>query len=83
MHAGFERLSRLAKLESLSLSFNNFDNSILSSFKELSSLKYLYLNNNQLEGSIDTKEFDSLSNLEKLSLARNKIQDFVASTGIN
>uniref|UniRef100_A0A3N7GB72 Leucine-rich repeat-containing N-terminal plant-type domain-containing protein n=2 Tax=Populus trichocarpa TaxID=3694 RepID=A0A3N7GB72_POPTR len=78
---GFERLSRLAKLEVLLLSDNYFNNSILSSMKELSSLKYLYLDFNQLQGSIDTKEFDSLSNLEELSLAKNEIQDFVTLTG--
>uniref|UniRef100_A0A2K1WZN0 Leucine-rich repeat-containing N-terminal plant-type domain-containing protein n=1 Tax=Populus trichocarpa TaxID=3694 RepID=A0A2K1WZN0_POPTR len=80
---GFERLSRLAKLEVLLLSVNYFNNSILSSMKELSSLKYLYLDFNQLQGSIDTKEFDSLSNLEELSLSYNKIQKFITLTGIN
>jgi len=55
MHAGFERLSRLAKLETLDLGFNNFNNSILSSLKGLSSLKYLNLDYNKLPGSIDIK----------------------------
>ncbi|KAJ6958350.1 receptor-like protein 15 [Populus alba x Populus x berolinensis] len=81
MHAGFERLSRLAKLESLNLDYNFFNNSILSSFKGLSSLKHLYLQYNRLQGSIDMKEFDSLSNLEVLSLAGNWIQDCVTLTG--
>ncbi|XP_073262276.1 receptor-like protein 56 [Populus alba] len=52
---GFERLSRLAKLEVLSLEHNNFNNSILSSLKGLSSLKHLYLDENQLQGSINMK----------------------------
>ncbi|XP_073262277.1 receptor-like protein 9a [Populus alba] len=52
---GFERLSRLAKLEVLYLGINNFNNSILSSLKELSSLKDLFLNDNQLQGSINMK----------------------------
>ncbi|KAJ6863439.1 hypothetical protein NC652_040094 [Populus alba x Populus x berolinensis] len=80
---GFEGLSRLNKLERLDLGSNNFNNSILSSLKGLSFLKYLNLDSNQLQGSINMKEFDLLSNLEVLWLSRNKIQDFVALTGIN
>ncbi|KAJ6372620.1 hypothetical protein OIU76_027016 [Salix suchowensis] len=34
-----------------------------------------------LKGSIDTKDFDSLSKLEELDLSRNEIQNFVTSTG--
>ncbi|KAJ6355170.1 hypothetical protein OIU77_005710, partial [Salix suchowensis] len=78
---GFERLSRLNKLESLDLGFNNLNNSILSSLKGLSSLKHLYLYDNQLKGSIDPKDFDSLSELEELYLGGNEIQNFVTSTG--
>ncbi|KAI9378600.1 hypothetical protein POPTR_018G118035v4 [Populus trichocarpa] len=78
---GFERLSRLTKLESLDLGLNNFNNSILSSFKGLSSLKHIYLESNQLKGSIDIKEFDSLSKLQELDLSRNEIQNLVTSTG--
>ncbi|KAJ6759081.1 PROTEIN KINASE putative-RELATED [Salix koriyanagi] len=77
---GFERLSRLDKLESLNLGLNNFNNSILSSLEGLSSLKHLSLDGNQLKGSIDTKDFDSLSKLEELDLSRNEIQNFVTST---
>ncbi|KAL9339618.1 hypothetical protein Peur_068633 [Populus x canadensis] len=78
---GFERLSRLAKLKFLYLGDNHFNNSILSSLKGLSSLKFLDLYYNKLQGSIDIKEFDSLSNLEELWLDENKIQDFVTLTG--
>lgn len=78
---GSEGPSRLNKLEVLDLSSNYLNNSILSSLKGLSSLKYLNLGDNQLQGSINMKEFDSLSNLEELSLARNEIQDFVTLTG--
>ncbi|KAB5514582.1 hypothetical protein DKX38_028488 [Salix brachista] len=78
---GFERLSRLNKLESLGLRLNNLDNSILSSLKGLSSLKHLHLDDNRLNGSIDTKDFDSLSELEELDLRANEIQNFVTSTG--
>ncbi|KAB5514597.1 hypothetical protein DKX38_028503 [Salix brachista] len=77
---GFERLSRLNKLESLYLGFNNFNNSILSSLKGLS-LKHLNLDYNRLKGSIDTKDFDSLSELEELDLRENEIENFVTSTG--
>uniref|UniRef100_A0A6N2N312 Leucine-rich repeat-containing N-terminal plant-type domain-containing protein n=1 Tax=Salix viminalis TaxID=40686 RepID=A0A6N2N312_SALVM len=77
---GFERLSRLNKLEYLDLGDNNFNNSVLSSLKGLSSLKHLSLRYNQLKGSIDTKDFDSLSKLEELELRFNKIQNFVTST---
>ncbi|KAJ6759077.1 hypothetical protein OIU74_025688 [Salix koriyanagi] len=80
---GFEKLSRLNKLESLYLGFNNFNNSVLSSLKGLSSLKHLSLMGNQLNGSIDTKDFDSLSKLEELDLSGNEIQNFVTSTGFN
>ncbi|RQP03050.1 hypothetical protein POPTR_018G120800v4 [Populus trichocarpa] len=79
---GFERLSRLNKLEALYLLNNNFNNSILSSMKGLSSLKYLNLDFNRLQGSIDTKEFDSLRNLKELLLAENEIQDFITLTGL-
>ncbi|KAJ6759070.1 PROTEIN KINASE PLANT-TYPE putative-RELATED [Salix koriyanagi] len=80
---GFERLSRLNKLEYLNLVLNNFNNSVLSSLKGLSSLKHLSLDSNRLNGSIDTKDFDSLSKLEELYLSRNEIQNFVTSTGFN
>ena len=53
---GFERLSlKLNNLEMLDLSDNYFNNSILASLSELSSLKSLYLANNQLTGSNSTE----------------------------
>lgn len=52
---GFERLSRLAKLEVLNLAYNSFNNSILSSIKGLLSLKHLNFRGNQLKGSINIK----------------------------
>lgn len=49
---GFEKLSlELNKLEILDLSYNNFNDSILSSLSELSSLKSLNLANNLLTGT--------------------------------
>ncbi|KAJ6863436.1 hypothetical protein NC652_040092 [Populus alba x Populus x berolinensis] len=76
---GSEGPSRLNKLETLDLSLNNLNNSILSSLKGLSSLKYLYLQGNELQGSINMKEIDSLSELEVLSLSGNKIHNFSKS----
>jgi len=42
-------------LETLDLSSNKINDSTLSFLEGLSSLKHLYLNNNQLKGSIDMK----------------------------
>ena len=50
--AGFEKFSRLSKLEVLYLDFNHFNNSILSFASGIPSLKKLYLTENALNGSI-------------------------------
>lgn len=42
-------------METLDLSSNKINDSTLSFLEGLSSLKHLYLNNNQLKGSIDMK----------------------------
>ncbi|XP_052298178.1 receptor-like protein 13 isoform X9 [Citrus sinensis] len=76
---GIERLSRLNNLKMLNLSYNSFNNSILSSLTHLSSLRSLNLFWNRLEGSIDVKEFDSLRDLEELDIGGNKIDKFVVS----
>ncbi|XP_044471584.1 receptor-like protein 9a [Mangifera indica] len=73
---GFERLSRLRNLEQLSLTGNKFNNSILSSLASLS-LKTLYLDENNLNGSINIQGFYSLKNLEELDMSRNNIDQFV------
>ncbi|GMY35743.1 receptor-like protein 15 [Fagus crenata] len=49
---GFEKFSRLSKLEVLYLDYNFFNNSILSSVSGITSLKKLYLRGNALNGSI-------------------------------
>ncbi|XP_011013516.1 PREDICTED: leucine-rich repeat receptor-like protein kinase TDR [Populus euphratica] len=77
---GFERLSRLAKLEVLYLGYNNFNNSILSSLEGLSSLKYLYLCGNQLQGSINMKGPSKLNKLETLDLSYNNFNNSILSS---
>ncbi|XP_043806454.1 receptor-like protein 9b isoform X1 [Manihot esculenta] len=52
---GFERLSSLENLEFLNLGLNKFNTDILSSLAHLSSLKYLYLNDNDMKGRINTE----------------------------
>ncbi|XP_052298158.1 receptor like protein 21-like isoform X10 [Citrus sinensis] len=75
---GLERLSNLKRLD---LSHNLFNNSILSSVAHLSSLTSLDLSENRLEGSINVKEFDSLSNLEELDMSYNEIDNFEVPQG--
>ncbi|XP_052298159.1 receptor-like protein 15 isoform X11 [Citrus sinensis] len=75
---GLERLSNLKRLD---LSHNLFNNSILSSVAHLSSLTSLDLSENRLEGSINVKEFDSLSNLEELDMSGNEIDNFKVPQG--
>ncbi|XP_052298176.1 receptor-like protein 13 isoform X7 [Citrus sinensis] len=78
---GPKRLSRLNNLKVFDLSGNLFNNSILSSLARLSSLRSLLLYDNRLEGSIDVKEFDSLSNLEELDMSYNEIDNFEVPQG--
>ncbi|CAK7338553.1 unnamed protein product [Dovyalis caffra] len=51
----FERLSKLNNLEILDLSYNKFNNSILTSLSALSSLKSLDISSNRLKGSINAE----------------------------
>ncbi|XP_038696591.1 receptor-like protein 13 [Tripterygium wilfordii] len=79
---GFEILSaRLKNLEVLGLSDNEFENNILLSLRDLSSLKILYLDYNQLKGTIHTDELNSLNNLEELNMYGNKIEGFGSLQG--
>ncbi|XP_038695411.1 receptor-like protein 15 [Tripterygium wilfordii] len=73
--------SRLRNLELLGLSNNEFNNSILSSLHGLSSLRFLYLENNQLKGTIHSHELDGLNNLEELDMSGNKIEGFRSLQG--
>ncbi|XP_058004590.1 receptor-like protein 56 isoform X2 [Hevea brasiliensis] len=65
---GFERLSRLKKLQCLDLSDNLFNNSILSSVNALISLKTLILRGNNMAGLFRIKGFDRSSSLKKLQV---------------
>ncbi|EEF22557.1 hypothetical protein RCOM_1967580, partial [Ricinus communis] len=78
--AGDEELLKLNNLEYLDLSFNHFDNGVLSFLKGLSSLKTLDISYNQLKGPFDLKELKAWSKLEKLSLGGNEIDEFTSST---
>ncbi|KAL5738650.1 hypothetical protein ACOSP7_031411 [Xanthoceras sorbifolium] len=71
----------LVNLESLDLSGNKLNNSILSSVAALTSLRYLYLDDSGLEGIVDVAELYSLSNLETLYMSDNKIDKFVFPKG--
>ncbi|KAK8294071.1 hypothetical protein V6Z12_D06G230300 [Gossypium hirsutum] len=73
---GFERLSsKLDKLENLDLSNNHFNNSILASLSELSSLKSLNLAGNVFTRSNPTNESNNnWMNLKELYLGGNEIK---------
>ncbi|XP_058215769.1 cuscuta receptor 1-like [Rhododendron vialii] len=79
---GFETLWRLGNLEVLDLSDNYFNYSILPSLSGLSSLKYLYLARNRLEGSNHSDSFRGLAglkNLQVLDLSGNLLNRTIQS----
>ncbi|PPD76802.1 hypothetical protein GOBAR_DD26275 [Gossypium barbadense] len=79
----FERLSsKLDKLENLDLSDNHFNNNILASLSELSSLKSLNLAENVFTRSNPTNDLNALSNLEELILSGNEVNGFIPSQGL-
>ncbi|KAJ0091310.1 hypothetical protein Patl1_14630 [Pistacia atlantica] len=75
---GFERLSRLSNLKELNLRVNNFNNNILSSLDGLSSLKYLYLDDNRFKGAIN---IEGLHSLKELYMGFNEIDHLVSPKG--
>ncbi|TYI24298.1 hypothetical protein ES332_A06G224600v1 [Gossypium tomentosum] len=83
VNQGFERLSlKLDKLENLDLSVNYFNDSILASLSELSSLKSLNLAYNIFTGSNPTNGIEmlpKLNNLETLDLSRNHLGNNILS----
>ncbi|GLU18829.1 hypothetical protein SLE2022_351060 [Rubroshorea leprosula] len=68
----------LSNLEVLDLSFNSFNNMILSSLRGLPSLKILDLSYNKLKGPLNIKELVALNNLKELDLSGNEVESFVA-----
>ncbi|XP_022723005.1 LRR receptor-like serine/threonine-protein kinase FLS2 isoform X2 [Durio zibethinus] len=71
---GNETQLRLTNLEELDLSYNLFRNNTFSFVQGFSSLKSLYMQGNQLQGSIDVKGNETqlrLTNLEELNLRGN------------
>ncbi|XP_038699726.1 receptor-like protein 9a [Tripterygium wilfordii] len=78
---GLESLWRLSNLELLDLSYNQFNNSMMSSLRGLSSLKVLYLGWNQLSGIIDMEDLINLANLNTLEMIGNEITGFRSFKG--
>ncbi|KAH1067824.1 hypothetical protein J1N35_032811 [Gossypium stocksii] len=72
----------LNKLEVLGLSGNLLDSSVFSSLAPLSNLKFLYLNYNNLKGTIHVKDLNAFNYLEELSLSENEVTEFVPSQGL-
>ncbi|KAJ0091316.1 hypothetical protein Patl1_14638 [Pistacia atlantica] len=75
----FVNFKGLSNLEIMDLSYNNFNNSILSSLGGLSLLKSLYLEDIGLNGTIDIQGLQSLKKLEELHMGCNRIDKFVNS----
>ncbi|KAG8643689.1 hypothetical protein MANES_11G060100v8 [Manihot esculenta] len=74
---GCERLSKLEKLEVLDLTWNRFNNNILSSLSALISLKTLILDYNGMEGSFPMQGFQRL---EELNLRGNTFNNSILSS---
>ncbi|KAF2306145.1 hypothetical protein GH714_013332 [Hevea brasiliensis] len=74
---GFETLSELKKLEVLDLSSNYFNNGILSSLNNLTSLKTLILSDNIMDGSFPCKGFERL---EELDISYNWFNNSILSS---
>ncbi|XVF34477.1 hypothetical protein REPUB_Repub18cG0062000 [Reevesia pubescens] len=73
-----ERQLKLINLEELDLSFNLFNNTILTLLSGLWNLKTLNLGGNQLKGSINIKELEALNDLEELDFSQNQLHELVA-----
>ncbi|QCE11876.1 LRR receptor-like serine/threonine-protein kinase FLS2 [Vigna unguiculata] len=68
-------------LQVLKLSSNSFTNEFLSSLTGLQHLKFLDLNYNQLNGSLDISGLSALTSLENLDISNNRINSFVVHQG--
>ncbi|GLT28977.1 hypothetical protein SLA2020_038730 [Shorea laevis] len=74
-----EQNLRFVHLEVLDLSYNFFNNSVLSFINEFSNLRALNIRGNNLKRLVDVTEFDALSNLEKLDMSYNNLSQFFAT----
>ncbi|GLT28974.1 hypothetical protein SLA2020_038710 [Shorea laevis] len=74
-----EQNLRLVHLEVLDLSYNFFNNSVLSFVSEFSNLKALNISGNNLKGLVDVTKFGALRCLEELSMSYNKLNQFVST----
>uniref|UniRef100_A0A2C9UMV0 Leucine-rich repeat-containing N-terminal plant-type domain-containing protein n=1 Tax=Manihot esculenta TaxID=3983 RepID=A0A2C9UMV0_MANES len=79
---GGEELLNMSNLQHLDIGYNYIGNDVLSTLRGLSSLKTLWMYHNQLKGTFDLKELDTMSNLEVLFLDENNITKFIGSRGI-
>ncbi|KAF8407174.1 hypothetical protein HHK36_006300 [Tetracentron sinense] len=71
LNEGFERLSKLKRLEVLILDGNHFNSTILPSLGALTSLKNVSLFSNRLDGPFSSQA--KLSNLKGLNLSANRL----------
>ncbi|MBA0840899.1 hypothetical protein Goarm_003436, partial [Gossypium armourianum] len=74
---GSGRQLKLISLEEIDLSSNLFNNNIFAELSGFLNLKSLNIRWNQLNGSIDVKEFCGWSNLESLDLSENEVNQFM------
>ncbi|GLT90600.1 hypothetical protein SLE2022_085230 [Rubroshorea leprosula] len=74
-----EQNLRFVHLEVLDLSYNFFNNSVLSSINEFSNLKSLNIEANNLKGLVDVTKFDALRCLEELQMNNNELNQFVST----
>ncbi|KAK9049719.1 hypothetical protein SSX86_031312 [Deinandra increscens subsp. villosa] len=68
---GSQTVSTLKKLQVLDLSSNLFNESLITSLRSLTSLRALYLQENELSGSFPSQELPNLHGLEVLILSNN------------
>ncbi|KAJ7951925.1 putative Leucine-rich receptor-like kinase family protein [Quillaja saponaria] len=80
---GSQSLPRLRLLETLDLSFNNFDGRSIRSLSAFPSLKNLVLNyNNRLNGSLTMQDLSILKSLETLDLSSSSLSDYLVFRGL-
>ncbi|KAL2524688.1 receptor like protein 13 [Abeliophyllum distichum] len=78
----FGTIYGLRNLKVLNLRYNAFNNNIFSSIQGLSSLESLFLDWNEIKGSVQINELYALNDLVELGLSYNEIENFNTSKGI-